>query len=331
MGHQREEADCDFPVVNQEGKKEGFTSMGLRAIDHIIIGVHDLEQATATFEQQLGLLASGGGVHPFGGTANRIIVLGDTYLELITIHAPEDAPPGTLKRFRDGDGYMNFVLASDDIEAESQTISARGVSVIGPTEGSLQSADGRVRSWKRLDIERAELAQHYPFIIQHDSVGEERRFRLAGWQNPPEHPLGVTGVLSATIAVQDLAEAAQRFQRVYGIQPSQPFAGENSDGWDALLVAFVLSDGSQRFELAAPHAQESGTGHSLPEAGALTQHLQRHGESLCRITLLVKDLTASCRYLDGQDVKYTYCNTIHPSAWIRPEHACGAAIVLREF
>ena len=42
----------------------------LTAIDHIIIGEQDLEKATPLFGQKLGLLASGGGIHPSGGTAN---------------------------------------------------------------------------------------------------------------------------------------------------------------------------------------------------------------------------------------------------------------------
>ena len=56
----------------------------------------------------------------------------------------------------------------------------RGIQILGPTPGSLRAADGRTRGWSRVDIERPDLAQRYPFIIQHDSAGEERRFRLAG-------------------------------------------------------------------------------------------------------------------------------------------------------
>ena len=164
----------------------------LTAIDHIIIGVNDLERATTVFSQQLGLAVSGGGIHPAGGTANRIIVIGDTYLELITVRAPSEAEPGMLERLAKGEGYLNFVLASNNIEADSMAMARRGVSIIGPTPGALRAADGRTRGWSRTNIERPVLAQHYPFIIQHDSAGEERRYRLAGWSTPPEHPLGAT-------------------------------------------------------------------------------------------------------------------------------------------
>ncbi|HLQ28840.1 MAG TPA: VOC family protein, partial [Ktedonobacteraceae bacterium] len=70
----------------------------LTALDHIIIGVRDLEQASTNFSQRLGLVASGGGIHPTGGTVNRIIVIGDTYLELIAVRTPAEAQQSMLTR-----------------------------------------------------------------------------------------------------------------------------------------------------------------------------------------------------------------------------------------
>src|SRR5256885_6702304 len=115
----------------------------LTGLDHIIIGVNDLEQATTIFSQKLGLAASGGGIHPKGGTANRIIVIGDTYLELITVHDQTEAQQSILDRLAKGDGYLNFVLASNDIYADSQAMVERGISIIGPNAGELRSADDR--------------------------------------------------------------------------------------------------------------------------------------------------------------------------------------------
>src|SRR6266550_8437209 len=186
----------------------------LTAIDHIIIGVNNLDKTATQFSQELGLAVSGGGIHPTAGTANRIIVIGDTYLELIAIHNPAEAQQSMLERLAIREGYLNFVLASNDIEADSTAMINRGIPILGPTPGSLKAADGRTRGWSRTNIERQDLTQRYPFVIQHDSTGEERRFRLAGWANPPEHPLGVTQVLSTTIAVENLAEAAPRFEHI---------------------------------------------------------------------------------------------------------------------
>lgn len=294
----------------------------LTSLDHIIIGVHDLASAASAYQHVLGLVPSGGGIHPTGGTANRIIVIGDTYLELIAIDRPDEAQESMRQRLAQGEGYLNFVLSSDDIVADIQAMRQRGVEVIGPTPGELRSGDGRSRGWMRADVERIALAQHYPFIIQHDSVGEERRRRLAGWTAPPEHPLGATRVLSVTLAVADLEEASRRFSHTYGLQPSAPFSA-GSRGLGAQMVAFSLGQSGQAFELATPVVEDKG-----PDA--LRDHLERFGESVCRMTLLVNDLAHARDYLGEHKVPYTDIDGVHPMLWIDPGHTCGASIVLQQ-
>jgi catechol 2,3-dioxygenase-like lactoylglutathione lyase family enzyme len=308
----------------------------LTGIDHIIIGVNNLAEAARIFNDRLGLAVSGGGIHPTGGTENRIIVIGDTYIELIAVRKAEEAQQSMLDRLARGNGYLNFVLSSNDIEADTAAMRERGVAVIGPTPGRLNAANGQYRAWSRSDVERPDLTQHYPFLIQHDSTGEERRHRLAGWTTPPQHPLGASKVLSATIAVENLGEAARRFQHIYGLPHSEPFTGE-ADAWDALLVSFPLPPNGQSFELAAPLPEAidaARNGAHLPQPGALADYLRSFGESLCRVTLAVENLAASRRYLDERGVTYTYTENTgneHPVLWIHPEEACGAAIVLHEF
>lgn len=305
----------------------------LRALDHIIIGVKNLEHAARIFSEKLGLTVSGGGIHPTGGTANRIIVIGDTYLELIAVRDPAAAQHSMLARLAKGEGYLNFALVSDDIAKDSAEMQRRGVKIVGPNAGALTSADGRTRRWSRTDVERPDLTQHYPFLIQHDSTGAERRSRLAGWETPPEHPLGATSVLSATIAVADLDAAAARFQHIYSLQASDPFSGE-VDAWDATLVSFLLPGDLQSFELATPLPTildpADDTQH-MPEPGAFAAYLQRFGEGLCRITLSVDSLERARDYLDEHEVVYTYREKPYPVLWIHPDEACGAALVLHEF
>jgi len=294
----------------------------LTSLDHIIIGVRDLEGAAEIFGNGLGLLPGGGGIHPIGGTANRIIVIGDTYLELITIYKPEEAQASLRQRLERGEGYLNCVFASDDLEADSQAIRERGVPLIGPVAGSLRSADGRERAWKRADIERPDLAQRYPFLIQHDSAGEERRRRLAGWSTPPVHPLGASKVRSVTLAVENLEEASRRFAHIYGLQASAPFSAA-SQGMGAQVVSFNLGQSGQSFELAAPAFEDKGP-------NALRDHLERFGESLYRMTLLVNDLEQASRYLDEHAVPATSIENAQPLLWIEASHSCGALIVLQQ-
>lgn len=300
----------------------------LTGIDHVIIGVNNLDRATTIFSQKLGLTPSGGGKHPTGGTSNRIIVIGDTYLELITMHAPEEAQQSMRDRMAKGDGYLNCVFASDNIEAETEAMRQHGITVIGPKEGKLTAEDGRTRRWKRADIEQPDLVQRHPFIIQHDSTGEERRFKLAGWRTPPEHPLGAVKVISTTIAVPDLFEATARFRRVYDLTSSDIATGTGKS-WNARIAAFPLGDSGQSIELTMPMDASLHEG-QFPEPGALEHYLRQFGESLCRMTLGVKDMAAAGRYLDIQGVAYTYHEEPLIELWIHPDQACGAAITLRE-
>ncbi len=291
------------------------------SLDHIIIGTHDLAAAAHTFEHKLGLIPSGGGVHPTGGTANRIIVIGDTYLELIAIDRPQEAQESMRARLAKGEGYLNFVLSSNYLVADSQAIKERGVALLGPTPGELRSGEGRSRGWMSSHIERATLTQPYPFLIQHDSVGEERRQRLAGWSTPPEHPLGVTQIHSVTLAVADLAEASQRFAHIYGLQPSTPFSAA-SQGLGAQVVSFPLATSGQAFELAVPALEDKGP-------NALRDHLERFGESVYRMTLLVNDLAQARRYLDEHGIACAEVSGAQPLLWLDPDQTCGASIVLR--
>jgi Glyoxalase-like domain len=59
-------------------------------IDHIVWGVDDLDRAAAQVQERYGLASVPGGRHPGWGTANRIIPLGPSYLELAT--------PGTSRQ-----------------------------------------------------------------------------------------------------------------------------------------------------------------------------------------------------------------------------------------
>ena len=53
------------------------------AFDHIAMSSVDLAEGVATVEAALGLRLSGGGEHPLMATHNRLMGLGDLYLEVI--------------------------------------------------------------------------------------------------------------------------------------------------------------------------------------------------------------------------------------------------------
>ena len=54
-------------------------------LDHVLFAVPDLDEAAAQLKRRYGLGSVEGGRHPGWGTANRIVPLARTYIELIAV------------------------------------------------------------------------------------------------------------------------------------------------------------------------------------------------------------------------------------------------------
>ena len=73
-------------------------------LDHVLIAISDLEAATRELEQRHGLAAVEGGRHQGLGTANAIVPLGGTYLELVAVVDEAEAARS---------GFGSWVAAGD--------------------------------------------------------------------------------------------------------------------------------------------------------------------------------------------------------------------------
>jgi len=167
---------------------------GVQRIDHVIWAVHELESGAERFSVAHGLASVPGGVHPGWGTANRIVPLGATYVELMAIDDRPAAMSTELgrslaARLEDGEGWFAFCLADDDIE----TTAARLGLAVEP--GARRRPDGTLVSWRGAGIEVPERTADLPFFI--------------AWDVPPdrhpgatriEHPSGATGIAWVEVA-----------------------------------------------------------------------------------------------------------------------------------
>jgi catechol 2,3-dioxygenase-like lactoylglutathione lyase family enzyme len=90
-------------------------------IDHVVYGAGDLDRAAALVRDSLGLTVVGGGRHAGLGTHNRIVPLGDGYLELLAVADPQEAagnPFGAQLQRRlaeAGDGLLGWAVEVDDV------------------------------------------------------------------------------------------------------------------------------------------------------------------------------------------------------------------------
>ena len=101
------------------------------------------------------------------GTANRIVLLGSQYLELVGVVDPTEAeasPFGrsVLERSREGDGWLTLAASSDDVGAVAARL---GLEV---RTGSRVLPDGAEIRWRMAGLDDPRRAAWMPFFITWD-------------------------------------------------------------------------------------------------------------------------------------------------------------------
>ncbi len=213
-------------------------------IDHVIIAAPDLDQLEATFAH-LGFAITGGGTHPHLGTRNRIVILGDGYIELLGVSDETRISAALRARLAAGGGWIGFALQSADIAAEADAMRARGVDARGPVAGRLVAPDGSQRSWRVVTINSEDLWQAafpLPFLIQHDSEGDQHRRELAGSDALVPHANGATRLLGITLRTATTAELRARYEHTFGLHAPTSSA------------AFPLDDSGEWIDVTPPTA-----------------------------------------------------------------------------
>ena len=104
-----------------------------RRLDHLVICVHDLAKAALDW-QTLGFTLRPTGVHPFG-TSMRLAILGNNYLELLTVADAAAVPPAAPGRFSFGAHNQDFLRTAEGMSmlALYSSDSHEGLWAIGVT------------------------------------------------------------------------------------------------------------------------------------------------------------------------------------------------------
>jgi hypothetical protein len=133
-------------------------------IDHIVLGVRDLDNAEAQFEDRYGLTTIEGGRHPGWGTANRLVPLGAAYLELVTVIDQAEASNSEFGRWvsamLEGDSRFGWAVRTDDLDS---TAARLGLEV---AEGSRRSRGGEMLQWRLAGVAQAAQDSSLPFFIE---------------------------------------------------------------------------------------------------------------------------------------------------------------------
>ncbi|TME12517.1 MAG: VOC family protein [Chloroflexi bacterium] len=133
------------------------------AIDHVVLPVANLALAGAEIEARYRLTSVAGGRHPAWGTANRIVPLGDSYVELVAVADRETADQTAFGRWiaaaRPG-RPLGWAVRTDAIDAVGRRL---GLPVV---PGFRDPPGGRRISWRSAGVEVATREPALPFFIQ---------------------------------------------------------------------------------------------------------------------------------------------------------------------
>ena len=178
-------------------------------IDHIIIAVSDLKEASAEYSALLGRSPSWCGSHPDYGTANTLFKLDNIYIELLAADGDgmaADIVNGILGER--GPCLGGLVFGTEDHQRFIAHARSAGLPASDPVPGNGKDVQtGAERRWHNIFWDPAAARGIFSFCIQHDS----------GSNLPEATPTAgepVSGVDHVVVKTQSV-EAAKRF---YGEQ-----------------------------------------------------------------------------------------------------------------
>ncbi len=192
-------------------------------IDHLVLAVPDPDVAAAGFEQALGLAATGGGRHERSGTRNRLIFLGDSYLEFIGLEDPALAgahPIGAAVCAAldvGTPGLVAIALATPDVQAAVAGLLATGSPIGVVVPGERTRPDGQVVRWQVAFPPRLGPAEP-PFLIEHELAGPEWGDEARAARAAQVHPFGGRArLVGLELAMEDPGAVAAAWKAAAGL------------------------------------------------------------------------------------------------------------------
>jgi hypothetical protein len=133
-------------------------------LDHVVYAVPDLDEAAVRFREEFGLDSTDGGRHERWGTANRIVPLGDEYLELVAgVDEPTAAESafggGVLESAAGGGGWFTMAAVADDLDAVASRLG------LGVGSGSRMRPDGQTVRWRMAGLDDPRREPWMPFFL----------------------------------------------------------------------------------------------------------------------------------------------------------------------
>jgi hypothetical protein len=134
-------------------------------LDHVLIAVTDLAAAAREIHDRYGLVSVEGGRHPGWGTANRIVPLGDAYLELIAVVDEAEAAQSPFGGWVSAEQptpirLLGWAVRTQDLDAVARRLALP----IGT--GSRAGRDRTLLTWRFAGVDQAIAEPSLPFFIE---------------------------------------------------------------------------------------------------------------------------------------------------------------------
>jgi catechol 2,3-dioxygenase-like lactoylglutathione lyase family enzyme len=272
----------------------------ITGIDHVMVGVADLDDAAARY-RRLGFALTPRGRHPRTGTANHCAMFGArNYLELMTVVEPGAADDMFGSAIAAHAGIAALAFQTGDARAVGRRWAASGLSPRAPIElrRPVETARGREEArFCLVSLAADRLPGMMGFACQHDTP------HLVWRPGSTEHPNGARGIAAVTGVAEAPDALAEVFGRVVGSDRV-----ERRDG------ALVVATGGPPIRFVAPARFRAQFGFDAPA----------RLPALAALTITVRSLDDVKRLLDGGSLGDIVLTS--DRATVGAAHAAGAVI-----
>jgi catechol 2,3-dioxygenase-like lactoylglutathione lyase family enzyme len=246
-------------------------ALALTKLVHVNQVVDDFDAARAFYARVFGAREYWSGYDEAERRDASLFVVGDLCIELFAPRDPDSLLGASLQRF--GNSWHSLEWQVPDLESAREALTARGVRI--PTYRPGQFLMTHPADCHGLLIELTPL----------EMAGDPRI--EAGWTAAPwrdEHPLGITGPHSVSVAVRDLDAATAWLTGLVGTGPRyrQPRTEIDADAVGIPVAGSVV-------ELVQARSA----------TGPVADYVQRYGQRLRSIELGVLDVDRAGEHLAG--------------------------------
>lgn len=206
----------------------------VKGIDHLIVMVRDLDRSERIW-RALGFHTTPRGLHQSGGTANHLMMLDRTYIELLGLAGPSAYSP-YRRTMQENPGLSGFALRGSAIETYRYWL-AQGLEPL-PPESLARGVEinGRAEV-ARFELTRLQSSPELPFLL---FCCDHLTPQFVWQAGTPPHPNAARTLAEIVIVVDD-ARTPARFERVAGRSISDS-PGGGSLALGECRITFLLPD-----------------------------------------------------------------------------------------